>query len=190
MAVRYPIAANAEGALKAPLGRAVRQREAAGLAGAAIEFVREVTGPEFETREAAEAAYAGRIDAPGAAAVALEDRYCDLVETAARLSGKLPRGGQAEPAHQAGHRWPKPKRLLPTVWRLSVGYWRPVDEAAEPALPQARAVRKAAAEPLDSKALRALARQPLQPVKPQQPLDIGLFEVRPPEAPHIVMPDE
>ena len=27
-------------------------------------------------------------------------------------------------------------------------------------------------------------------VKPQQPLDIGLFETRLPEAPHIVVPDE
>ena len=35
-----------------------------------------------------------------------------------------------------------------------------------------------------------MARQPLRPVEPQQPLDIGLFEVRPPDAPHIVMPDE
>jgi hypothetical protein len=38
--------------------------------------------------------------------------------------------------------------------------------------------------------VRAIARAPLRPVKPQQPLDIGLFETRPPEAPHIVMPDE
>ena len=30
----------------------------------------------------------------------------------------------------------------------------------------------------------------LRATKPQQPLDIGLFEVHPPEAPHIVMPDE
>ncbi len=38
--------------------------------------------------------------------------------------------------------------------------------------------------------LRTIARQPLRPVEPQQPLDIGLFEIRPPDAPHIVMPDE
>ena len=33
-------------------------------------------------------------------------------------------------------------------------------------------------------------RQPLQPFKPQQPLDIGLFETRLPESPHIIVPDE
>jgi hypothetical protein len=190
MSVRYPVAASAEEALKAPVGRAARAREAAAMAGAGVEFARELTGPEFQTREAAEAAYPGRIDT-GSSAIAPEDRFCELVEAAAHPSGKPPpRGGQAEPAFEAGRRWPSPRRRLRTVWRLSVGYWRPARAMADPALPQARAARKGAAEQLDPAALRALARQPLQPVKPQQPLDIGLFEVRPPEAPHIVMPDE
>jgi hypothetical protein len=190
MSVRYPVAASAEEALKTPLGRAARAREAAALIGAGAEFARELTGPEFETREAAEAAYAGHIDT-GAGAVAPEDRFCDLVETAAHASGKPPpRGGQAEPAFEAGRRWPSPRRSIRTVWRLSVGYWRPARASAETALPQARSARRTGAERLDPSALRALARQPLRPVKPQQPLDIGLFEVRPPEAPHIVMPDE
>jgi hypothetical protein len=35
-----------------------------------------------------------------------------------------------------------------------------------------------------------MTRAPLKPTKPQQPLDIGLFETRLPEAPHIVVPDE
>jgi hypothetical protein len=30
----------------------------------------------------------------------------------------------------------------------------------------------------------------LRPTRPQKALDIGLFETRPPEAPHIVMPDD
>ena len=47
-----------------------------------------------------------------------------------------------------------------------------------------------AAADLDAATLRALSRQPLQPVRPQQPLDIGLFEYRLPEAPHIIVPDE
>ena len=190
MAVRYPVAASAEAALKSPQGRAARAREAAALSGRGVEFARELVGPEFETRDAAEAAYAGRIDAPGEGAVAPEDRYCDLVEVAARARGRLPQGGQAEPAFEAGRRWPRPKRTLRTVWRLSVGYWRPSTQAAAPALPQARAARRGKAEDLDAAALRAMAGQPLQPVKPQQPLDIGLFEVRLPEAPHIVVPDE
>ena len=190
MAVRYPIAASAEDAVKAPLGRAAREREATALVGSPIEFARDLTGPEFQTREAAEAAYAGRVDAPGAASVAPEDRYCDVVEVAARASGKQPRGGQAEPAFEGGRRWPQPKRLIKTVWRLAISYWRPASQASATALPQARAARRSAADELDAATLRAIARQPLQPVKPQQPLDIGLFEVRPPDAPHIVMPDE
>jgi hypothetical protein len=35
-----------------------------------------------------------------------------------------------------------------------------------------------------------MAQAPLRPIEPQQPLDIGLFETRLPEAPHIVVPDE
>jgi hypothetical protein len=50
-------------------------------------------------------------------------------------------------------------------------------------------VRKTGGD-LDAQALRAIARAPLRPIRPQKALDIGLFEVRPPEAPHILMPDE
>jgi len=190
VSVRYPIAKGPQEALTSPLGRAVRQREAAALAGADVEFVREPSGPPFATRGAAEAAFAGLVDAEGAPQVAPEDRYCELIEMAAPVSGRPPRAGQAEPDFKAGRRWPRPKRMLQTQWRLTVAYWRPIDPARNPvAAPQARAARKSA-ERLDPAALRAMAEQPLQPVKPQQPLAIGLFEVRPPDAPHIVMPDE
>jgi hypothetical protein len=78
------------------------------------------------------------------------------------------------------------------VWRLSVAYWRiggAEAPAAEP--PQARKARRQKEGPApDGDSLEALANQPLRPIKPQQPLDIGLFEVRLPEAPHIVVPDE
>jgi hypothetical protein len=189
VSVRYPIAKGAQEALRTPIGRAVREREAARAAGAPVEFVREATGPFYASREAAEAAYAGLVDVAGSAAIAPEDRYCELIELAEPVKGRPPRAGQAEPEFREGRRWPAPKRRLRTQWRLTVGYWRPVDPHARPALPQARAARKSE-EPLDAAALRAMAGQPLQPVKPQQPLDIGLFEVRPPEAPHIVMPDD
>ena len=192
MSVRYPIAPDAEAALERPLGRAERERPAAALAGEAVRFVRELTGPAFATRAEAVAAYAGRVDIEGGAQVLPEDRYCDVVEVL--QSGP---GGQAEPVFEAGHRWPKPSSKLKSVWRLSIGYWRlgEAPPAAEPPpaapQPQARAARKRQeARSLDPATLRAMARQPLQPVKPQQPLDIGLFEVRPPEAPHIIMPDE
>ena len=95
-----------------------------------------------------------------------------------------------QPTYADGRRWPDPPKKPPkTVWRLSVSYWR-VGTAERPLdPPQARAARKAG-QPLDADTLRAIARAPLRPTKPQQPLDIGLFETRPPEAPHIVMPDE
>ena len=187
MSVRFPIAADAQAALQHPLGRAERERPARALAGGDVRFVRELVGPSFATREAAEAAYAGKVDTAGAGAVAPEDRYCDLLEVAVPAA----RGGQAEPVFEAGRRWPRPKSQLKTAFRLSIGYWRTGGEAAAPETQQARTARKAAdAQALDPSTLQAMSRQPLKPVKPQQPLDIGLFEVRPPEAPHIIMPDE
>jgi hypothetical protein len=189
MSVLYPVAVNAEAALQAPRGRAVREREALALAGGlGIEFVRELVGPVFATREAAEAAWPGVVDRQGTPAVQPEDRFCELMEV---LEPQARQGGQAEPVFEEGHRWPRPRRLLKTQWRLQVGYWKIVDPAAQPALAQARAARRAQdGEGLDAKALRAMAAQPLAPVKPQQPLDIGLFEYSPPEAPHLTIPDE
>jgi hypothetical protein len=74
-----------------------------------------------------------------------------------------------------------------------VSYWRAgeAEVEAETLAEQARAMRRRAeAAALDPGQLRALARQPLRPVKPQQPLDAGLFEMPAPEAPHILIPDE
>ena len=187
-AILYPVAASAEEALARPKGRVARQSDAAALVGAAVSFVTEDVGPPFETREAALAAYPGRLDDehPGHAAVAPEDRYCQLVE---RLAGAG--RGPAEPTFADGRRWPKPqRRKTATMFRLRVSYWR-IGAAAEAAGPQARQVRRSVeAARLDASQLRALARQPLRPVKPQQPLEVGLFEAPAPEAPHILIPDE
>ena len=74
-----------------------------------------------------------------------------------------------------------------------VSYWRAgeAEAEAEALAEQARAMRRRTeAAALDANQLRALARQPLRPVKPQQPLDAGLFEMPAPEAPHILIPDE
>src|SRR4051812_10292151 len=120
MSVRFPIAADAETALKAPIGRAERERGAQAAAGGPVRFVRELVGPTFETRQAAEAAYAGKVDIAGQPAVAPDDRFCELMEVAEPAAA----GGQAEPVFEAGHRWPKPRRRLKTIWRLSIGYWR------------------------------------------------------------------
>ena len=192
MTVLYPIAASPEAALNAPSGRAAREGDARALAGAEVEFVRELTGPALPTREAALEAYAGRVDVEKGPQVAPQDRYCEVMEVIASAKAGLGGGGQAEPTYAKGRRWPKPARPLKTAWRLSVAYWRPVTaEAAEASLDQARQARRDKdAGRLDPKAVQALARQPLRPVRPQQPLDTGLFETRPPEAPHIVMPDE
>lgn len=190
MTVRYPIASSAEAALTKPLGRAVREREARETAGEEVEFVRELAGSPFETREAAVQMYVGLVDEEGLRPVPPEDRFCELVEVIAS-EGRRRVGDQAEPVCRDGHRWPKPKRTLKTAYRLSVGYWRPV--SARPPVPvaQARSARKREeSRRLTAAELRAIASQPLQPVKPQQALDIGLFEVFAPGQPHILMPDE
>jgi hypothetical protein len=192
-AVRYPIAANAEAALSAPVGRAARESEAGLTAGADVAFAKEAVGPAFPSREEALAAYAGRLDDDRAGAgVQPEDRYCELRELAA---ARPPRPGTVKPmrpVYRAGRRWPEPASTPQTIWRLSISYWRIQPKHAAqvaPSGPEAPASRRNVTT-LDAQAMRERLSEPLRPVKPQQPLDIGLFEVRPPEAPHIVMPDE
>lgn len=183
-AILYPVAPNAEQALSRPQGRAAREREARIVAGEAVSFATEPVGPAFATREAALEAYRERVEA-----FQPEDRFCQLIERIVTEPGKPARLAPIAPTFQDGRRWPAPPAVRTrTVWRLLISYWRPVSAPAD-AAPQARVARKAGEVP-SSETLRAMARQPLQPVKPQQPLDTGLFEFRPPEAPHIVMPDE
>jgi hypothetical protein len=175
-AILYPVAANAEQALARPLGRAAREREAMGAAGEAVVFTTDPTGPAFATREAALEAYAGPVG----------EAWARLAEQI--LPGQKP--VHAQPSFEGGRRWPAPTAVPPrTAWRLMVSYWRIATAERPIEAPQARAARKAR-QPLDAETLRAIAREPLRPIEPQQPLDIGLFEVRPPDAPHIVMPDE
>ena len=192
-AILYPVAANAEAALTRPTGRAAREREARTLAGGPVRFVTGPTGPGFASREAALDAYAGRLDdtRPGRVVqIGSEDRYCSLAE---RIEGAAP-PGPVEPIFAGGRRWPTaaaPRGAA--VFRLSMIYWRLGDAGAEAEAlaEQARAIRRRAeAAAMDAAQLRALARQPLRPVKPQQPLDAGLFEMPAPEAPHILIPDE
>lgn len=187
-AILYPVAANGEQALSRPLARAARESEAAKRAGEPVAFTTDAVGPAFATREAALDAYRGRVeDERTGDAPEPQDRYCRLIEQVAE-GARPPRA--VEPVYADGHRWPEPPKTPPrTVWRLSVSYWR-IGTAERPLdAPQARQARKSK-QPLDPDTLRAIARAPLRPTKPQQPLDIGLFETRPPEAPHIVMPDE
>lgn len=179
-AILYPVAANAEQALSRPLGRAARESEARRRAGEAVVFATDAAGPAFPSRDAALKAYAARLEGGDP-----EDRFCTLVEQvvdAARMAS-------IEPSYQDGRRWPAPPPAPATAWRIAVSYWRVASPGRPLEPPQARAVRRAG-KPVEREALKAIARAPLRPVKPQQPLDTGLFEVRPPEAPHIVMPDE
>jgi hypothetical protein len=174
-AILYPIAANAEAALKHPSGRAAREREAERLAGEPVAFVREFTGPSFRSEDEARAYYAGKLDDERPATrttIAPEDRYCDLKPIAQR--SRMPF------AHPH------------TVWRLSVGYWRVGEAQAEAGdTTQARkARRQKSGEVPDAETLEAMANQPLQAIKPQKALDIGLFEVRLPENPGIIVADE
>lgn len=180
-AVLYPVAANAEAALAKPVGAAAREREARGLAGRDVEFVSEDVGPAFDSAQAAKDAYAEL----------LEDGTARVREVVAKVKGRAPHMTPVKPVYAGGHRWPKPQSRPQTIWRLSVSYWRIVDPARYAELEQARRARKrATGETLGAEALRALAQQPLHPVKPQQPLDTGLFEYRLPEAPDTVIPDE
>jgi hypothetical protein len=182
MTILYPVAVNAEQALSRPLGRAARESEARRRAGGPVAFSTDPAGPAFPTREAALAAYGERLED-----AAPEDRYCQLVEQVAAEAGRVP--APAEATCEDGRRWPAPPPRPQTVWRLTVSYWR-IPTAERPLdPPQARQARRAK-QALETETLRAIARAPLRPVKPQQPLDIGLFETRLPEAPHIVMPDE
>jgi hypothetical protein len=195
MSVLYPIAETAEAALHRPKGYAARERQAEVLAGEGVAFVTEAVGPAFTTAEAALDAYPGKLDdeRPGRRVqVAPEARWCALRPVAPEAArARIPR---VQPVNRDGRRWPAPDPAAATasLWRLSVSYWRigGLPASAEPTGSARKLRRSSAGEGLDAGALRALARQPLAPVKPQQPLDIGLFEVRPPEAPHIVMPDE
>lgn len=164
-AVLYPVAASPEAALNQPLGRCARQSDARRVAGDAVAFVREFTGPVFRDESEARAAWASQLAGAG------EDNFSALRAIIQR--SRVP----FAPPH--------------TAWRLSVAYWR-VGAPPEPILTeQARKARrsKAGAAP-DAPTLEAMTNQPLLPIKPQQPLDIGLFEVRLPENPHLIVPDE
>jgi hypothetical protein len=190
-AILYPVAANGEQALSQPRARAAREREAQAAAGEPVVFTVDLVGPGFATREAALDAYKGRIeDDRTGFTPAVEDRWCKLTEQVVVEAGRSAPLGPIQPTFQDGRRWPAPAASPPkTAWRLSVSYWRIASAERPLEAPQARQARRSRRN-VDAATLRAIARQPLRPVEPQQPLDIGLFEARLPENPSIVVPDE
>ena len=193
-AILYPVAGDAAQALGAPAGRAARAREAQRLAGQTVAFLTEPVGPVYPTRDAALDALAGRLEDDRAGrgfAPAAEDRFMVLVEQVAPRGGKVRAPGPVTPSFENGRRWPAPAAAPATVWRVMISYWRIGGAPLRHAGPsQAREARRRGGEPMDADTIRALTRQPLRALRPQQPLDIGLFEARLPEAPHIVVPDE
>ncbi len=182
-ALLYPVANDGEAALGAPLGHALRAREAEGVAGEPVIFCSERVGPACPTREAA----LELLSQLGAsAALPTDPAAVRLVEV---FDGARP-PAPARPLAEGDRRWPAPPPPPRTVWRIQVDFWRPASRAPAILQAQARHVRKRAQAELSGDHLNAFARQPLRPVRPQQPLDIGLFEVRAPENPDRLLPDE
>jgi len=196
MSILYPVADTPEAALHAARGHAARAREAERLAGGAVHFVTEPVGPAFLSREAALDAYAGRVDdeRPGRPSPPPEARWAQLRPVSAAPGVKARPRPPVKPAYREGRRWPSPSSEdseQPTLWRLSVSYWRIEQAAAVAPEAAARKLRRdVTAKDLDAAVLDALARQPLRPLRPQRALDIGLFEFRPPDAPDLIIPDE
>ncbi len=197
-AILYPVAETAEAALHTPRGYAEREREAAALAGDAVAFASEAMGPAFATREAAVNAYSRRLAAEEASEYGFQARWRQLIPVSAPAGDRTAAAGLVRPTYRDGRRWPTPAGGTVILWRLSVSYWRigSPDQAGSntPASAPSDAARRLrrgeAGRELSGMALNALARQPLRPFKLQQPLDIGLFEIHPPEAPDTVMPDD
>ncbi|MFN3229517.1 MAG: hypothetical protein ACK41P_06680 [Asticcacaulis sp.] len=201
----YPVARSASQALDAlrtGQPRAARLREALEaarliLAEANVRFVTEDTGPGYDTYAQALAAWSQWIDDPkGGARLEPQDRFATLRQVVAPQARKLVRPS-ARATFKDNRRWALPEDPPPaSVWRLSLSYWKIVDptEAELPAPPpgvQARSLRRSrkAAE-VSPETVKALTQQPMSAFKPQKALDIGLFEFRPPDQPHLIIPDE
>ncbi|MEI9965307.1 MAG: hypothetical protein WDM92_12070 [Caulobacteraceae bacterium] len=152
-----------------------------------MTFVRELTGPAFETRRRGRGRLRPAPGCPGprdrAGGPLLRPRRGGAGAGQARGPGRAGlRGGPSlAPAAAAG------EDGVAAVDRL-LAHRRPLGRDRSGRAGADRAAH--GGEALDPTVLRAMAGQPLRPVKPQQPLDIGLFEVRPPDAPHLVIPDE
>lgn len=176
MTISYPVAATADAALASPEGVAEREKAAAALAGGPVLFAVEAVGPVYASREALQ-------ESQGAA----------LAKSYVQVRPVLPgprREPPARPANADGRRWPRERAVPPPHWRLSISYWKILGSAPQPSLPARTLRTRPDGEGLTAEELAALSRQPLQPIQPQRALDIGLFEIRPPDAPHLLIPDE
>ncbi|MGC1303631.1 MAG: hypothetical protein WA840_14780, partial [Caulobacteraceae bacterium] len=136
-------------------------------------------------------AYAGRVEdeRPGRPTPPPESLWGRLVPVSTAEQRPI-RKAPARPTYRNGRRWPQAPVIPATLWRLSVSYWKLRTAEDEPEDAARKLRRTEDGRDLDAKALTALVRQPLRAMKPQQPLDIGLFEFRLPEAPDTIVPDE
>jgi hypothetical protein len=191
-AIAYPIAAHAVDVLKgyAALKKAERLREAQGLAESRVGFVTETLEAGFPTHEAAEAYYAQAC--PGLLEQPFAQLQCRIQAAPKKKASSTP------PDFEPGKRWPKPANTQQSQWQVSVSYWKTLSGAIESPPPvqvnpavQARAMRKRSlGQALTAAEVKALTYTPLNPYLPQKSLDIGLFEVHPPENPNIIIADE
>ena len=188
MTLRFPVAPNADAALQAPLGFAMRELEARALVdGATVKFVVEWVGPVWPDLAAAEAAFATRLAGKSG------DWWSLKPVIAPPPGARLRKPAPIKPNFKDGRRWPILSELEKPVtgWRLSIRYWRVGEDVVDrPKGPARRLRRDPAASSLEAESLRLLAEQPLQALMPQRALDIGLFEFHPPDQPYLVIPDE
>ena len=199
--ITYPIAADAHDALtrlRAGEGlRAAREKEAELAAKARVVFVTQAVGPVYETREEGLEAYAGLVedDRRGHSFTPADsDRFCLLT---CRIRDRKPgKSKPVQPVFAEGHRWPKKREPVASVWQLSLSYWKimtvaQAKAAGMPPIGQARHIRKkATGRDLTPEEIAALSQGPLLAARPQKALDFGLFDFPLPENPAIIIADE
>ena len=160
--------------------RLARRLSDVGVPGA--RFLSESVGPSFES----EAALRSYYDAchPGLMAEPFVSAQCRFLK---RQSQK-----PLKPTYETGKRWPDAPSAPQSHWVLILTYWNIAEKTVVTPPPvQARKLRKKAdATALSADVVKSLTDQGLKPLMPQKALDIGLFEIRAPENPDLILPDE
>lgn len=184
----YPIAQDGHDALAqlraGTAQHAAREKEAETLAGHRVAFVSQSLGPLYESLDEAKAAFKG---------LAEDEQVCKFVCRLKTTTGA--RRKTEQPVFEDGVRWPKAAAPRPSVWQLSVSYWKILASTrptpAAPGSEPARKLRKTAkGQALTPEQLRALIETPMTAMRPQKSLDFGLFDFIPPDQPDIIIADE
>ncbi len=164
--------------------RAAREKEAEARAGHRVAFVSQSLGPLYESLEEARNAFKGLVE---------EEQVCKFVCRLKATTGA--RRKNEQPVFEDGVRWPKVTAPRPSVWQLSVSYWKilPTNRSVPAAAggEQARKLRKTAkGQDLTPEQIQALIETPMTAFRPQKSLDFGLFDFIPPDQPDIIIADE